>query len=569
MKKIPYGISDFRKLRKDNCLYIDKTRYIELIESYDEPYIFFLRPRRFGKSLLMSLFNYYYDIASRDEFEMLFHDLYIGKQPTTLKNSYYVLEFNFSGINTSTREATLQGFTQKVIEGLTWFEHKYHLNLQYDKTGFPSEIFHAFLTKVRFAIDGTLYVLIDEYDHFANELLSFQTEMFEEAISKTGFVRKWYEVLKIGTGTGLVDKIFATGVSPITLDSLTSGFNIASDLTRDLNLNAMLGFSEHEVVTLLQNVLGNDADIAAILPELQTYYNGYRFSEEAQIRLFNPDMILYYLTNYSKYHKPPKDLIDTNITSDYAKMHQLFTLKYRERNYRILRDILEGTPQETLITRQFSLAKKFTSDDFRSLLFYLGFLTVEHAELSGVLLRVPNYVIQELYFTFFGELLEEEAQYELDAADIRQSIATIARTGEIADFLHLVETALEKLSFRDYIHFDEKYVKIIMLTYLMMSKVYYVKSEYEVPKGYIDIALLQRSGVEPKFEAMIEVKYLKKQEYNDPKKSDTLLQESIEAARGQLLQYHESDELRAKPHLKKWIVVFAANTCAYTEEVND
>ncbi|MCP4399194.1 MAG: AAA family ATPase [bacterium] len=568
MKKIPYGISDFRKLRKDNCLYIDKTRYIELIESYDEPYIFFLRPRRFGKTLLISLLDYYYDNNSCDEFETLFQELYIGKNPTRLQNSYYILRFNFSGINTSSKEQLLEDFTKKTVESLEAFETRYRINISYDKTGMPSSIFYSFLSKVEFSIEGKIYVLVDEYDHLANELLSFQTELFEEVVSKTGFVRKWYEVLKIGTEK-IVDKIFATGVSPITLDSLTSGFNIASDLTRDLNLNAMLGFSEHEVVTLLQSVLGHDADIAAILPELQTYYDGYRFSEEAQIRLFNPDMILYYLTNYSKYHKPPKDLIDTNITSDYAKMQQLFTLKYRERNYRILRDILEGTPQETLITRQFSLAKKFTSDDFRSLLFYLGFLTVEHAELSGVLLRVPNYVIQELYFTFFGELLEEEAQYELDAADIRQSIATIARTGEIADFLHLVETALEKLSFRDYIHFDEKYVKLIMLTYLMMSKVYYVKSEYEVPKGYIDIALLKRSGVDPTYEALFEIKYLKKEEYNDPKKSGKLLHEKIEQARRQLVQYTQSEELKEKNNLKKWVIVFAADICVHKEELKN
>ena len=141
MKKIPYGISDFRKLQKDNCLYVDKTRYIELIESYDEPYIFFLRPRRFGKTLFISLLNYYYDKKSVDEFEMLFQDLYIGNNPTPLKNTYYVLKFDFSGINTATKESTLQGFTKKVTKGFELFENRYHLNLEYDQTGFPSEIF--------------------------------------------------------------------------------------------------------------------------------------------------------------------------------------------------------------------------------------------------------------------------------------------------------------------------------------------------------------------------------------------------------------------------------------------
>ncbi len=568
MKKIPYGISDFRQLRKHNCLYVDKTRYIELLESCDAPYIFFLRPRRFGKSLWISLLHYYYDKVRTDEFEQIFEGTYIATNPTSFKNQYYVLRFDFSGINTSTQDRLLNDFTKKVIESLEKFEATYNLHLHFNKTGMPSSIFDSFLSKAQTTLDGSIYVLIDEYDHFANELLSFQVEVFEEVVSKAGFVRKWYEVLKIGTGMGLVTRIFATGVSPITLDSLTSGFNIASDLTRDLNLHAMSGFTQAEVCSLLMETIGRQADIDAVMPDLQKYYNGYCFNEDARERLFNPDMILYYATGYRKYHKPPKDLVDTNISSDYAKMQQLFTLKYRERNYGILREILAGKPQTTVITRQFSLAKEFTSDDFRSLLFYLGFLTIQDSELLQVNLTVPNYVIRELYFEFFGNILKQEAEYDLDVADIRKSIVAIALQGDISAFIGIVETTLEKLAFRDYRKFDEKYVKLIMLTYFMMSKTYYVKSEYEVPKGYIDIALLKRSGVDPKFEAIIEVKYLKKEEYDDSQTSQKLLHTKLEKARHQLAQYRQARELQEEKNLKKWIVIFAGSQCVQIEDID-
>ena len=567
-KKLPYGISDFAKLRRDGCAYVDKTRFIETLERRDAPYIFFLRPRRFGKSLLISLLSYYYDRKSADAFADLFQETHIGQQPTALKNQYYILKFDFSGIDTSTHNTTLRGFTAKISDGLRAFEQRYGLALAYENAGAPAQIFHSFLTNVQFAIDAKLYVLIDEYDHFANELLSFQTDVFEEAVSQTGFVRKWYEALKIGTGMGVVDRIFATGVSPITLDSLTSGFNIAADMTRDRNLHALLGFTEAEVIALFGAVTAEN-EVDAFLPDMRKYYDGYRFSEDAEERLFNPEMVLYYLAGLSQYRTPPRELIDTNIASDYAKLQQLFALKNRAGNDEILRGIVAGQPQAALITRQFSLAKAFTTDDFLSLLFYLGLLTIESVELVGVKLAILNYVIRELYGDFLGEMLRQEAESGIDAADIRKSIAAVAVRGDITEFLAIVETTLEKLSFRDYIRFDEKYVKLVMLTYLMMSKTYYVKSEYETPGGYIDIALLRRSGVQPNFEAILEIKYLKKEEFTETEASRMLLRKKIDEAWQQLLAYQQADELRDKPNLKKWVLVFAGSRCVYHEDVAD
>ncbi|MCK4258999.1 MAG: AAA family ATPase, partial [Halanaerobiales bacterium] len=334
-RRIPYGVSDYIKMRSKDFLYIDKTKYIEILESYGEDYIFFLRPRRFGKSLFLSMLESYYDINTKAQFEQLFNGLYIGENPTPDANSYYILKFNFSGLNTSSQEILISDFSSLVLEALNKFCEIYNLDFEYTKEGLPSVVLRSFLNRVESKISEKIYVLIDEYDHFAKELLSFQVEVFEETISKTGFVRKWYEVLKNGTATGIIDRIFVTGVSPITLDSLTSGFNIASNLTRDPNLNEMMGFTEAEVLSLLKDIV-DMTDVNQLLPELKNYYNGYLFNEDVEQRVFNSDMILYYLNTYQKTKKPPKELVDINISSDYSKMQKLFTLKNQKRNYRIL-----------------------------------------------------------------------------------------------------------------------------------------------------------------------------------------------------------------------------------------
>ncbi|MCK4261433.1 MAG: AAA family ATPase, partial [Halanaerobiales bacterium] len=534
-KKIPYGVSNFVKVRLQDYIYVDKTKYIEILEKYGENYIFFLRPRRFGKSLFISTLDSYYDIKAKDDFDKLFEGLYIGENPTPLANSFYIMNFNFSGMDTSSKESLLNGFKLKIINGIKNFCHRYNLDINYYDEGMPAEIFSDFLVEIEYKINGKIYLLIDEYDHFANELLSFQTEVFEETISKTGFVRKWYEVIKIGTQNGIIDRMFVTGVSPVTLDSLTSGFNIAKNKTRDRNLNEMMGFTEEEVENICLEVL-KSLDHKKIIPELKKYYNGYLFSEYAQKRIFNSDMVLYYLSEYLINNLPPADLIDTNIASDYAKMQKLFSLKNQERNYQILEKILMGQSQTTTITREYSLAKEFTEEDFLSLLFYLGFLTIEDKVLRRVRLKVPNYAIKELYFDFFIKVLKERFELNLDTSEIQDSIEAIAFTGNIDKFINVIEKTLKQLSFRDFIEFDEKYIKIIMYTYLIMSKAYYIKSEYEVKEGYVDIGFFQHPDRDENiYEGLIEVKYIKKADYK--KKGQTIVAEKLEMGKDQLLSY--------------------------------
>ena len=273
---------------------------IEKIENYHSPYLFFLSPRRFGKSLFVSLLQHYYDINEKDKFETLFIDTYIGQNPTKERNSYYVLKFNFSGITTDTKEQLEESFTAITRNAFGLFQDRYNIHFDYLESGSPASIFEDFIAKITTKIDKPVYVLIDEYDHFANELLSFQFNLFADSISKTGFVRKWYEVLKKATES-IVKRIFATGVSPITLDSLTSGFNIADNITREEAFNEMMGFTEDEVREMVKETARfpmSENDMDDLLEKLHKNYNGYLFSEKAKERLFNSDMILYYLKTY-------------------------------------------------------------------------------------------------------------------------------------------------------------------------------------------------------------------------------------------------------------------------------
>ena len=274
MKKLPYGVSDYERLIKNDYYYVDKTMYIEKLENLAEPYIMFLRPRKFGKTLFTSMIENYYDIKKVDEFEKLYKDTYIGKNPTKLKNSYHILKFNFSGIDTTDEESTMKGFKEKTTIAIGGFIAKYgldfYINPEQTTEGSLSSLIEAF--KIQKS-NEKIYVIIDEYDHFANELLGFNTSQFKNLVSKNGKVRKWYEILKEGTES-VVDRIFITGVAPITLDSLTSGFNISTDITQDESFNEMMGFTEKELIKLMTDQDIEEEKQKEILPVMRENYDG-------------------------------------------------------------------------------------------------------------------------------------------------------------------------------------------------------------------------------------------------------------------------------------------------------
>ncbi|MEM1120494.1 MAG: AAA family ATPase, partial [Bacteroidota bacterium] len=338
MIKIPYGISNFKQLRENDYYLVDKTKYIEQLEQFNQRFLFFVRPRRFGKSLFLSILEHYYDIRRKDEFMDLFGPYYIGQQPTKLANQYLILKFNFSGIDTRDYDSTFKSFLFNVKHGVKSFLIEYadyfgdeDIN-GVDYLSFPAQaIQYLYEVMAKQLPPYKIYLLIDEYDHFANEILAFRFEEFSQIVSRNGYVRKFFEAIKIATGQGVIDRLFVTGVSTITLDSLTSGFNISTNITLSPRFHDMVGFKTDEVETILRGVNVSDEGLPNIMEDLKVWYDGYAFSRDVKERLYNSDMVLYFADHYSYDQSYPDDLLDINIASDYTKVRRLFKIKNREK----------------------------------------------------------------------------------------------------------------------------------------------------------------------------------------------------------------------------------------------
>jgi len=534
--KLPYGIPNFKSVSEEGYIFIDKTPFVENLESLGEKYIFFLRPRKFGKSLFVSMLEHYYDIRYSEEFERLFGDFYIGRCPTHLRNSYLVLLFDFSGINTETKETTLKGFIDNVKSGIRRFvgshadllsEEDWSRALEMES---PEIVMRNFLNIVSQKTDKKIYLLIDEYDHFANELLAFQFDMFRNLVSRVGFVRKFYEVLKTGTRDGVIDRMFITGVTPITLDSLTSGFNIGKNLSIDEEFHDMLGFTKDETCSIIDITCSHcHTDLDEVYKQMSYCYNGHSFCEDRRSdgKLFNPNMVLHYLRDYQKYCRPPRRLIDPNIASDYRKIGNLFRLFEMVEGREIINELMEQDVVYGNLTVQFNLEREFERDDFLSLLLYMGFTTVEGMIGESVEFGIPNYVIKELYYRYLYELIEQEYGLKLRAEELRSAMRDLAYQGRIEKLIQIVERFLQKvLSNRDLRGFKESHLKVHILTLLHLSRLFYIQSELEAERGYVDIFLREIPQFPVDYEWVLELKYVRKGDVGEiePVKSEGMEQ---------------------------------------------
>lgn len=557
--KMPYGISNFEELITENYYYVDKTKYIEKLENLPEKRIMFLRPRKFGKTLFTSVIENYYDKNKADKFNKLYGNTYIGKNPTELKNSYCTLRFNFSGIDTSSEETTIRGFKNSTIESIKLFIGKYNIDFYINDGQDAEEILNSLLTAFSLQkINEKIYVIIDEYDHFANELLGFNLEQFRGLVSKNGKIRKWYEVLKKGTET-VVDRIFITGVAPITLDSLTSGFNIGTDITQDIDFNEMMGFTEKELVEILNNQEITKEEQEKILPIMKENYDGYKFSLGAENQIYNSNMCLYFLSKYIRLGQIPNDLIDMNIASDYSKIGKMLDLCKGENKLEILQKTVQGKPIINRIVEKFNPAIEFTETDMISMLYYLGYLTIA-GDLAGVPeLVIPNKVMKEIYASYFMQLMSQEAEFRIDNSTSVQILKEIALDGKIDKIIEVLKIYLKNLSNRDLIKFDEKYIKLIFYCIAMNINSYFTKSEMEVNRNYPDILLVPRDRTKGYKAIMVEFKYLKKGEKSK-------LEEKQKEAREQIERYSEFEEIKEIEGLRKYTIVVATDEI-YVEEI--
>ena len=540
MPKIPYGISNFESLISEGYLYVDKTRFIRQVEEIGK-YLLFLRPRRFGKSLFLSTLESYYDVLRSDSFDRLFKPLDIGAEPTALRSRYLVLKFDFAAIETAQgADGLRRSFQRKVAYAVQMFGDHYqqllgHLPVSLETPA--EELVQAVLRAARTA-GQEICVLIDEYDSFANDLLARgDSQTYRDMIRDAGFVRTFYKALKEGTGSA-IDRVFVTGVSPVMLDDLTSGFNIAGNVSLDKALHDALGFTESELREIIGRLeLGADEDL--LIDEMSTLYDGYRFHRAAVGALYNPDMALHYLECFHRSGEPPEHILDYNVRTDYSRVRSL-ALSNPENAQKIKEIVAEESVQQELIP-QFSFDQMYDTEYFVSLLFYLGLLTIGGVSEGLLTLKIPNCGIRTLYWDYFRRLLAEQHGVQMAVSEVGQAVQTLAWRGRIEPFArYAAEHVLQKLSRRDFMQFDEKHVKVVLFSLLGLTDFYLCHSEAEVEHGFIDL-FLSRNARFPDlpFEWLIELKYL-------PQAERGRLEAVKQQARDQLRKYAASDEIRQR-----------------------
>ena len=567
MRKLPNGISNYETIVRENYIYVDKTMYIEKLENLSDRTIMFLRPRKFGKTLFTSTLECYYDVSKKEEFETLFANTYIGENPTKSKNSYHILRFNFSGISTNTIEETINGFKNKISASIKVFTERYGMDFYINENdtaeGILDNLFKAFYIQKP---KEKIYVIIDEYDHFANELLGFKTDEFKNLVAKNGKIRKWYEILKEGTES-VVDRIFITGVAPITLDSTTSGFNIARDITKDINFNDMLGFCKDDVKYLMTELEIDERMQDKLLPIIKTNYDGYIFSNKIKgdlnkYKIYNSNMTLYFLNSYKEQSGIPEELVDINILSDYGKIEAFMELCQDMNKIDILEKIVAGEPVESELTEKFNAEIAFGEKELISLLYYLGYLTIRENEFGILKFGSPNDVIRKIYSEYFLEYIKRKAgiKEELKIGDMTKEILL---EGKIDKAIEILGQYLKGLSNRDYTRFDEKYIKVIFYTICRMLGAVYVKSELEIEGKYSDILLIPREKIEERYGVLIEFKYIKQEDYD---KKPELLKEKQKEAKEQLKKYKKTEEIKMIPKLRSYAVVAIKDKLMIEEE---
>ncbi len=568
MIKIPYGISDFETLRVEEFFYQDRTNLIPELEKWSSKYPVFLRPRRFGKSLWISVLHHYYGVEHRDKFQKLFGDLYIGQHPTASANSYMVLSFEFSRIDTATHESTYRGFLKNTIDGLSLFMSTYKMyftdeqrqNIEKEKS--PEDavktLFRLMSTN---EIPHKIYLLIDEYDHFANELLSFDIERFKSNVSQNGFVRKFYESFKTATRDGVIDRLFITGVSPITMDSLTSGFNISDNISLNPLFHNLMGFTHQETEAILRKSDISEEKISSLMSDLVQWYNGYKFTRVNDGALFNPDMLLYFLKEYNIAGTYPDEMLDSNIVSDYRKIRNMFKIGGDETDRLELLDELTKIGYiDFTLTRLFNLEAPFTNDDFLSLLFYTGMLTFKEARSSDWRFEVPNYVIKKLYFEYFAAIYLEKTYLAKSMRPITRAIDAMMNDAQPEDFFKIVEHVLqENHSNRDEMMYGEKHLQTLMIALLFPYKAFRIHSEYESKRTYPDVFLERIPDRKINFEVVLELKYVKKSA------SDTV-DAVVADAQTQMAGYLKTERF-SRPDVRGFYVVFLGGSVYKWAEV--
>lgn len=561
----PYGMASFNAIRLEGLAYVDKTKYIEELETANVVYPFIVRPRRFGKSLLTTMMQAYYDVCQADDFERLFKGTYIFEHKTAAQGQFYVLKLSFAGLCNDT--STKEGFVECVKQAMsTFFQHypmsgdKALLERQFME---PNELLRAFCNLINPHIGRKLFVIIDEYDQFTGEMLSKDVDAFKDLMSKGGWLKNFYTALKDATET-TVARVFITGVTSISLDSMTSGFNIAENITFDPHFAGMFGFTEDELRTLIPKVIDLDKygqGLDEILSRMQDYFNGYAFSIASDVRVFNPSMCLYYLRNIARNNAEPTPLLDPAIASDLSKIHGILKLGDTEQVKGLVKAVLNGEPipmpsfeQALNLNSQIG----FSYSQLLSILVYMGFLTFIPRDPHC--LKCPNKAIRTQFFQYYFKFLEGIDSFGIQSDEVKACLHKLA-TGDPKPLLEMVALKFElALGFHSYGHFSESNIQTAIHFAVGYSSDFRVEVERELTGlGYADLILVPNAHAPVDCAYLIELKYLK------PKSPSNAIDEKLAEAKAQLQRYATSDEIKNLGKVKLVAAVYAGTKLAACE----
>ena len=557
MKKLlPYGISDFKYVIT-KFYYVDKTHFIPLVERGGS-FLYLIRPRRFGKSLFLNMLDFYYNVKYKEQFDLM-KGLYIYDNPTPERHSYHIMKFDFSAV--STIGDIDENFSIECNFSMDRFVKSYGFDIEIDfKQPAHFNMKNIFNHLKQTNPEIKIYILIDEYDNFINNLLMSDKKIYEKMVSsQEAIYKEFFKLLKALTNENdsLLKKMFFTGVSPLALFDVTSGSNIGKNITNDYIFNDVVGITKEEFKKL-RDYYELDFD-EELLKTLDNWYDNYKFNEDVENSIYNTDMILYYVDRFLMNKKPPQELVDINVRTDYQKLKYLvYTNNKLNGNFNVLKTLFsQNYIVVDNIKDSFSAFEMTISDNFISLLYYLGLITIEGSYRGDIKLKIPNNTIQKIMAEFLNRMLTDSDTLNLDIREFDKKLKNLAFDDSLELFYFLSEKIKDNTSLRDLIN-QESDIKMIYMTYLSLTRLYAPVSELELNQGYSDIFLIKSPNIKEDIpNILIEFKFLKQSDKSD-------LDEVISQAKTQLNQYAKTKKFRVD---RKIVVIFKGFEMKFCEFV--
>ena len=545
-KRIPYGMMNFVAVREDNCYYVDKTRFIEKVEKANK-FFFFIRPRRFGKSLTMSMLRHYYDINQTDKFDSLYGNLYIGKHPTPNHNKYLIIYLNFAVVNAdlgnyrSALDAHCRTeFTILCDRYSSLLPSNLKENLM-KEDGAVKQL--DILYKVANEVGLKIYLFIDEYDHFTNHILSDAARLdeYKGETHGTGYLRTFFDTIKAGTDSS-IERVFITGVSPVTLDDLTSGFNIGTNYSLSNGFNEMVGFTEEEVREML-TYYGQHYEFNHTIDELieimKPYYDNYCFALKAygKTTMYNSNMVLSFLFKYiDEGCELPLQMLDENIRVDYNKLRMLIR---KDKEFAHDASIIQTLVSKGYVTGElkegFPAEDIANNDNFLSLLYYFGMVTIGGFYRGKPKFVIPNEVVREQVYTYLLDNYHDNHLYT-DKDKLSLLEENMAYDGEFKPFFQFIADSIYTFASQRDRQKGESFVHGYTLALTSLCCYYRPISELDNQNGYADVFLRPRFEVftDMQHSYIIELKYLKSNA------SETEVKAASKQAEAQLCRYADT-----------------------------